>query len=309
MTFIKGNVYASALRWDGLPIETVINAKAQSNHQPITICYYFDKNLNKKYQKSVLDAIHDIEEAAPGIQFSYSETASNRIRIFYGSNSRSSIGMTRGQQDLELGWNTKGNVLHELLHALGFAHEHQREDRDQYVQCLSEDSNNYDIMGMPIGRYDADSIMHYSTEKGTILNRILWASHNDKRLSNGDKIVLNTLYPPAIRNGTWNPKQGTTGLFYCGKHNMEDNNAPFGRIGVDGYCGPDNGPNCPICRTYGGIQSRYNDEGRKATQGETGLFYCGTKFVPKQAKERKYHDGFCGPNNGPNCESCSKLLD
>ncbi|CAF0983758.1 unnamed protein product [Rotaria sordida] len=89
---------------------------------------------------------------------------------------------------------------------------------------------------------------------------------------------------------------------------MENNNSPFGKIGVDGYCGPTSGPNCPTCRQYGGEQSKYNDKGRLAKQGETGLFYCGTKSVEQLTDEGTYKYIECGPYNGPNCISCAKLL-
>jgi hypothetical protein len=189
------------------------------------------------------------------------------------------------------------------MHALGFAHEHQREDRDQYVECLSADSNNFGIQGMAIGRYDTNSIMHYPTNPNQLVARNLWAPYQRDHLSNGDKIALNKLYPPAIRHGIWNPRQGTTGLYYCGRHNMEDNNTPFSKIGVEGYCGPYNGPNCPSCRHYDGIQKRHNDEGREATQGETGLFYCGPRFAPETREGTITFDGVCGPN----CRPCFRL--
>ncbi|CAF1307953.1 unnamed protein product, partial [Rotaria sordida] len=59
---------------------------------------------------------------------------------------------------------------------------------------------------------------------------------------------------------------------------MRNNNAPWGKVGTDGYCGPNHGPNCHICRQYGGIEIRTNDKGHQSIQGETGLFYCGKKM-------------------------------
>ena len=196
------------------------------------------------------------------------------------------------------------------MHALGFLHQHQREDRSLYVSVRESKKNGtaYRKEGFNTGgRYDANSIMHYPC--GTDMRDVeLWSRHNKESLSNGDKIALNVLYPPVKGTRGWHPRKGDTGLYYCGKQNMKDNNAPFGKVGTDGFCGPDNGPNCHICRCYGGILERQNDRGHPAKQGETGLFYCSRKIKKTETKQGE-HDGFCGPDNGPNCESCSKLLE
>ncbi|RWS18191.1 hypothetical protein B4U80_07241 [Leptotrombidium deliense] len=68
--------------------------------------------------------------------------------------------------------------LHELTHTLGFAHEHQRPDRDSYVKVYEEKvidqrqivsfkirpaSRKYNYSLYP---YDYNSIMHYETNAG-----------------------------------------------------------------------------------------------------------------------------------------------
>ena len=62
-------------------------------------------------------------------------------------------------------------VIHEILHALGFYHEHNRPDRDDYINVLEENINpaaiyNFLKLGteavnsLGVG-YDYNSIMHY----------------------------------------------------------------------------------------------------------------------------------------------------
>ena len=65
------------------------------------------------------------------------------------------------------------SIFHELFHVLGFLHEHQRADRDNYVtidwQNIPYNYNRQFIklsrsktLGMP---YDATSITHYSSNQ------------------------------------------------------------------------------------------------------------------------------------------------
>ena len=50
----------------------------------------------------------------------------------------SSVGRQDGGQVISLGTTCEARyrALHEIMHALGFLHEHSRPDRDQYVKIL-----------------------------------------------------------------------------------------------------------------------------------------------------------------------------
>ncbi|KAL8561655.1 hypothetical protein ACOMHN_001387 [Nucella lapillus] len=85
----------------------------------------------------------------------------------------SSVGRKGGRQDVILGEGcyVTGVVLHELMHALGFWHEHSRPDRDSYISIVWENiatdhrSNfkKYDTSTINTlqTQYDYGSIMHY----------------------------------------------------------------------------------------------------------------------------------------------------
>jgi len=92
-----------------------------------------------------------------------------------------------------------GAVLHELMHTLGFKHEHQRTDRDHYVQIIGNDIND-EIISLQdhicIGKYDPESVMHYPWDdeirpklNGLLTDvqiELLRTSIPPKRLSIGD---------------------------------------------------------------------------------------------------------------------------
>ncbi|XP_062550272.1 hatching enzyme 1.2-like [Armigeres subalbatus] len=87
----------------------------------------------------------------------------------------STVGRAGGRQVVNLQsscFRTIGTVLHELMHVLGFLHEHTRHDRDQFV-----DINYLNVRFDAIGnfwrdskgrtstfgtKYDLGSVMHYS---------------------------------------------------------------------------------------------------------------------------------------------------
>lgn len=92
----------------------------------------------------------------------------------------SDIGRQRGRQDIRCnlgsGLAAFGNVMHEIGHAIGLAHEHLRPDRDKFIRIICEnipdkDKGLYDLSDdctfepnpefEPVGVYDYDSIMHY----------------------------------------------------------------------------------------------------------------------------------------------------
>ncbi|KAK5980807.1 hypothetical protein GCK32_005646 [Trichostrongylus colubriformis] len=87
-----------------------------------------------------------------------------------------------------LRFNGRGTVMHELMHIIGFYHEHQRDDRDPRV-AGSATHYNYKIYPRwstyYMGKYDPTSIMHYNFP-GIVYPRSYF--------SVSDILRINTLY-------------------------------------------------------------------------------------------------------------------
>ncbi|GBO08509.1 Astacin [Araneus ventricosus] len=106
------------------------------------------------------------------------------IRIFYGNGCWSIIGRNGGRQDLSLGYGCAyvGLVVHELGHAIGLFHEHQRSDRDKYItiypnNVVRGEMHNFERTNpnneLIFTRYDYNSIMHYGNYAFSIRRNVL----------------------------------------------------------------------------------------------------------------------------------------
>ncbi len=118
------------------------------------------------------------------IQFIESPVAFDRVLVTTGSGSgcgSSAVGMIGGVQILNIvdqpGCWSQTVLQHEVGHALGFKHEHQRDDRDSYLNVSDFDSlevahpeffdANYGRSeGSHYTSYDYASVMHYGPVQG-----------------------------------------------------------------------------------------------------------------------------------------------
>lgn len=116
----------------------------------------------------------DEVEAVTCVRFKPRRHERDYVAIHSGPFCKSFLGRTGGPQEMSLNINIcfqKGIIIHELLHALGYIHMHNRPDRDNHVKVLwnnidqrflSEfskvDEGTFNYYGTP---YDYQSIMHY----------------------------------------------------------------------------------------------------------------------------------------------------
>lgn len=90
-----------------------------------------------RHVDAIKDAMAGIE-AKTCIRFVPRTYQRNYITIFAGRGCYSAIGRLEGPQPVSLGEGCifRGTITHELLHSVGFLHEHSRSDRDTYIEVF-----------------------------------------------------------------------------------------------------------------------------------------------------------------------------
>nr|API81359.1 venom toxin [Hemiscorpius lepturus]API81361.1 venom toxin [Hemiscorpius lepturus] len=98
------------------------------------IPYVIDRRLWTK-QKAIIGAMNEYHKKTC-IRFIPRTTERDYIRIYKGKGCSSGVGKWVQGQLLSLGEGcySRGIILHELGHAIGFYHEHKRSDRDKYLR-------------------------------------------------------------------------------------------------------------------------------------------------------------------------------
>ncbi|XP_068199357.1 low choriolytic enzyme-like [Antennarius striatus] len=142
----------------------------KSANGKVEIPFLISDGYDKSERNEILQATKDIESKTC-IHFIPRETQRAYLSIEPKFGCYSFLGRLGVKQVVSLqrfGCVSRGIIQHELLHALGFYHEHNRSDRDNYVRILwhnlySYYSSNFqkkntDNLNTP---YDYSSIMHY----------------------------------------------------------------------------------------------------------------------------------------------------
>lgn len=183
---------------------------------PNNVLYYvIDSSMNTKGRQAITDGLAMLA-ARSSIRFVARTSEANYVNFTAGSGCWSYVGMIGGKQDISLGSGCEYSfvVAHEVMHALGWQHEHQRSDRDAYLtinlaNITSGMEYNFDKLptteAEAYGAYDFASIMHYdayafsSNGKPTMVPVSSSVGLNSfgqsTTLSSGDVASLNHFYP------------------------------------------------------------------------------------------------------------------
>ncbi|XP_067673194.1 MAM and LDL-receptor class A domain-containing protein 1-like isoform X1 [Haliotis asinina] len=181
-----------------------------------TVPYEIQSSYDDKQRREMRMAMEEFEQKTC-VRFRPRTIEPDYIRILPDGGCSSSVGRKGGKQKVSIDSNcdNKGTIMHELMHALGFWHEHSRPDRDHYITIMwdniakehednfkSYSSDDIDTLGAP---YDYGSIMHYRNNtfaldrsKPTILSKFPLprgvVMGQREHLSDIDIVKINRLY-------------------------------------------------------------------------------------------------------------------
>ncbi|ADR36169.1 peptidase M12A astacin [Oceanithermus profundus DSM 14977] len=195
---------------------------------PGRIVYYEITSSSTSFRDKVLRALDHIE-AKTNLSFRERDSGERIVYNRVEGSCSAEIGNNQAWysavpdvdcDDRGFGW---GSFVHETLHALGFAHEQGRDDRNDFVRInwdrieddkkhnfeKSDGANFWIFNFFPIGPYDYDSIMHYPCRAfakpgaGRTIEPLDPAVGCDRLgqrsgLSDGDVLGILTIYRPEL---------------------------------------------------------------------------------------------------------------
>jgi len=128
--------------------------------------YKFFRSFPKAHKVLVRKAMDYISSVSPCVTFAPANRSSaNYVEISPGPKCSSDVGMVGGKQRIFLNGNCFNDGLittaHQLLHTLGFIHEHSRPDRDDFI-TLNVDNMRPDLRNNFLKRPYGDAEFHTS---------------------------------------------------------------------------------------------------------------------------------------------------
>ncbi|GFW83300.1 astacin [Trichonephila clavipes] len=138
------------------------------------IPYVIDRSIQSQYHEKIAIAINQINKTTC-LKFVPRKNEKDYIKFDNSTTDHgcwSWVGYQTGVQEVNIdeGCQYVGSIVHEMLHAIGFWHEHQRHDRNKYVTIYDKNVtngllHNFDITQAKdeiiYNKFDYNSIMIY----------------------------------------------------------------------------------------------------------------------------------------------------
>lgn len=222
--------------------------------------YIFDPALTVEQRATYLAGLQEYELAA-NIHFIPRTSETDYVLFKYNPAGPNRVSGSQPQL-VEVNKLSRGQICHEMGHALGLEHEHQRPDRDGFVEVIAGNiiPGNEALFAIAsgvtsFGTYDFESVMHYgrdtlSTAPGldTLQAKPGFTKYQSRMgnvgLSRGDRALMAFLYgPPVVTPSAvvTTTADGGPGSFRAALYHALDHpgttvtfNIPFGDPGHEG---------------------------------------------------------------------------